>query len=497
MMLQIVEWHRARGDHLVLLSCSNEFLVKPFDQALKMDDFFGLTLKSKDGILTGEIEGITDGLKKLELIIHYCHQKKVDLTNVYLYTDAIADGDVLKIVGHPCPTYPDKYLRKLAQENHWPILDTPESFKNAQADKILLLSASSGGGHHAIAKEIQRFLHNSTSYDPVIIPLEQESILGKYMNQLYNYLAENKPEFYEFYHEILNNKVMRNKQKLFDFLINKVVHQLISKYEPVAIIAVHAFGAEMLTSFKKIQPNLPAIVYVSDWFGNCLLGWGNPSADLIYSPSERNKTYLCEKLKLPAEKIVVGAPIFQPPRHMTSEEIKLQKEALNLHPQFKTVLMFTGGSEDALPLLDALNHFNTTLQVIVLCHRNQSLFEKCRLLSNNIHPILWSNQMDKLYPLVDVVFTKPGPSTIIEALANKKYIFINHLKAIMPQEKEIAAFVLQNNLGQDIVYVEDWIYWLQRFVEGDITDINQLELENGLDNFCSLFTKLITNKDRT
>jgi hypothetical protein len=45
-----------------------------------------------------------------------------DLSASFAYSDSETDAPMLEVVGHPFAVNPDKTLRRLAEENGWPIL---------------------------------------------------------------------------------------------------------------------------------------------------------------------------------------------------------------------------------------------------------------------------------------------------------------------------------------------------------------------------------------
>ncbi|MBP8281195.1 MAG: HAD family hydrolase, partial [Aeromonas sp.] len=52
-----IEWHRDRGDDLVLISASGEHLVAPMAKMLGMDHCVAILLDEEEGMLTGQTRG--------------------------------------------------------------------------------------------------------------------------------------------------------------------------------------------------------------------------------------------------------------------------------------------------------------------------------------------------------------------------------------------------------------------------------------------------------
>src|SRR5262249_41456868 len=45
----------------------------------------------------------------------------LDLASSYFYTDSVDDLPLLDVVGHPCPTNPDRRLAEIAVKRAWPV----------------------------------------------------------------------------------------------------------------------------------------------------------------------------------------------------------------------------------------------------------------------------------------------------------------------------------------------------------------------------------------
>jgi phosphatidylglycerophosphatase C len=74
-----LEWHRARGDALVLVSASPELYVRPVGERLGMDAVLATRLEvAADGRITGSYEGLNcRGKQKLERLTEWMRASKV------------------------------------------------------------------------------------------------------------------------------------------------------------------------------------------------------------------------------------------------------------------------------------------------------------------------------------------------------------------------------------------------------------------------------------
>ena len=123
--IRAVEEHRARGDKLVLLTSSSEYLSEACSTQLKLDHVLCNRFGVDDaGYFTGELlKPACYGEGKLIHAKKYLEQTNMHLDDSYFYTDSISDLPVLKAVGHPKIVAPDRKLYKEALSRNWPILD--------------------------------------------------------------------------------------------------------------------------------------------------------------------------------------------------------------------------------------------------------------------------------------------------------------------------------------------------------------------------------------
>lgn len=112
-----VEWHRAQGHTLVLLTSGTFFSVAPLQQALAVPHLVCTQLEIIDGILTGKYHPPSCfGPGKLRAGLAFAEQHGIDLDRSYFYTDSYSDLPMLERVGHPRVINPDPRLKHWASE---------------------------------------------------------------------------------------------------------------------------------------------------------------------------------------------------------------------------------------------------------------------------------------------------------------------------------------------------------------------------------------------
>ncbi|HEA3090517.1 TPA: HAD family hydrolase [Aeromonas salmonicida] len=119
-----IEWHRQRGDTLVLISASGEHLVAPMAQMLGMDHCVAILLDEEEGRLTGQTRGTLSFQEgKVVRINQLFATDAAPWHESFGYSDSHNDLPLLKAVAHPHAVNPAPGLRQVAAEHDWPTLD--------------------------------------------------------------------------------------------------------------------------------------------------------------------------------------------------------------------------------------------------------------------------------------------------------------------------------------------------------------------------------------
>jgi HAD superfamily hydrolase (TIGR01490 family) len=124
-----VEEHRARGDALVIVTASTQFVAELLARELNIEHIVCTELLLRDGALSGEFAfPLCYGAGKLAKVRSLLDHKpnlagdaETALAAATLYTDSITDLPLLEAVGHPVAVNPDPRLRAIAIARGWPV----------------------------------------------------------------------------------------------------------------------------------------------------------------------------------------------------------------------------------------------------------------------------------------------------------------------------------------------------------------------------------------
>lgn len=125
--LQLLQRHKQAGEHIIIITATNEFVTRPIAQALGVSDIVPLQLqRGPDGWFNGDILGeptMREG--KVRHMQQWLAARGWSWNDVHttFYSDSINDLPLLEQVNEPIATNPDARLRAIAHERGWPILD--------------------------------------------------------------------------------------------------------------------------------------------------------------------------------------------------------------------------------------------------------------------------------------------------------------------------------------------------------------------------------------
>ena len=120
--LDRVREHQKRGDLVVLVTGSLDFIIQPLADYLRCDHTLTAQLHEEEGKFTGELTTPPlAGAEKARAIKNFAKRHGIDLISSYAYGDSRADLPMLRCVRHPVVVNPKKALRRIALESGWEI----------------------------------------------------------------------------------------------------------------------------------------------------------------------------------------------------------------------------------------------------------------------------------------------------------------------------------------------------------------------------------------
>lgn len=332
---------------------------------------------------------------------------------------------------------------------------------------VLILTASTGGGHNQVAFSLQNELTQKGLQVITIEPLKERSkVLDSVISDGYNMVATRLPKMYGGIYKISNReRVNRPLSKFFIKALGKRILSSIEEFNPVVIISTHPIIVNVVAALKdKGLIQIPFISVVTDF--DIHTSYVNQHVDAYIVGSEYTKNSLVRRGILPNKIYSYGIPI----RREFHDRNKK-----NTH-EFTILLM--GGSMGVSYIkkaLKALVNNDYRYRIIVVCGKNEtlknSLFEKYSSLKTNkkIQIYGFTKEIPQLMDQSDIVITKPGGLTTSEALAKRVPMIIPFY--IPGQEEENVEFLLNEGAAFHAQSIKE----LQRIITSIMEELEILD----------------------
>lgn len=304
--------------------------------------------------------------------------------------------------------------------------------------KILIFHSKTAGGHFKSAEALVEELRKIDKNLQIILKdaLEKTN-LGFKINPATSYriLSSTLLPLYNFFYFLTNNtfgiKVLR-------FLIKlgwgKQFKKMIEEENPDLILTTHHFISP--STIKNWEKKYPFITVVTD-LGKSHRIWFDKKIDKIITPTKEASEHAKKIIRTKDNRIIhLGYPL--------KREFKAQSNI-----KFTNNVMLIGGGSGTGNIqkqVEVLQNKLPDKRLIVICGFNTSLFNKLSKIKNKgMEVYQFVDNLDKLMQRSDIIVSKAGPGTIIEAAGLKKPLIITEWVGL--QEKDNVNFVLENNLG--------------------------------------------------
>ena len=348
--------------------------------------------------------------------------------------------------------------------------------------RVLILSATTGGGHMTAANALKKYI-TSQNKDAVVEISDTLEYISPFLNKAvtggYVYMARNTPKFYGSVYKTTDENTMINKTVglTTTSLRNKLL-PLVQDFNPDIVITTHPFAAEIITSLKTHGVvDIPVInivtdfavhqAYISDGVDAYIVSSREMVDDMVKRGVERVKVY------------PYGIPVKSEFLDPIDREKVFADEGLD--PDIPTILIMAGsfGVTDILKIYHKIVKSKEDFQVIVITGKNEKLYETFErylrkiALNNTLIEIkeltraakssssvrkskkkkaakptklmYFTDEVAKYMHMADLIVTKPGGLTVSEAIASNLPMGI--FKAIPGQEEQNADFLVGKNMA--------------------------------------------------
>ena len=323
--------------------------------------------------------------------------------------------------------------------------------------KVLITYATYGSGHKTVANYIYDYLIKHSDYEVKIIDLmDYENIVGLISKKAFdqNFKSKISSFIFSIVYTLFDNKpaTIPYRQITNAIFKNKKLKEDIVEFNPDLLISTHFFGHIVLGMLnKKNLTHAKIISIITDYKSHEMWLKDEKSLDAIIVSNDIVKNDLIEQ-KIDSKKIYsYGIPIKENFSNITN--IQEVKEKYKVNNNKKTFLFFAGGSAGSsfsYRYFKRLLEEEFDINIIYVCGKNENLKKKEeKLVKNyrykNVHVLGFSNEVNNLLSISDIVITKPGGISITECLEVKKPMLL--IPGNGGNEIYNANFVCKNGYG--------------------------------------------------
>lgn len=253
---------------------------------------------------------------------------------------------------------------------------------------ILILSASTGGGHNRASNALKSYILSldSDANVEIIDTLEYcSSILNKTITKGYKALAKNAPELYgSFYRSADKNSPISDLVDSVMTQFSKKLLPLLEEKKPDIVVTCHPFASSMMSLIKaSYDVNVPVLSIITDYMPH--RAYIGDHIDAYVTATKDTADNLSKKYGVdPSHIYPLGMPIFQNFYEYDEEKAQQTMKELGFSSDLPTILIMAGsfGVTDILKIYENLVELETEYQIIVITGNNQKLYDAFEKLLN-------------------------------------------------------------------------------------------------------------------
>jgi 1,2-diacylglycerol 3-beta-galactosyltransferase len=322
--------------------------------------------------------------------------------------------------------------------------------------KILCVMSDAGGAHRTVSNAIRDALNRS--YSPSEFTYEMVDVFAtskfcNYFIRSYSRLTRFSPITYGNVYRFANHALIWNSiyHIMIQPFIKEKIKRLILEKKPDIILSVFALSGRIMMDILEeleLADDIPVIIVVVDPF-TIHFSWAEPRATLIIVPTEEAKAQLIE-YGVPSNKLIVNELPINPKFYESYSDEDFKNEIGWVNGKFNIMLMGGGdGTGGMYRTVDTLVKSNLDIQLIVIAGRNKKLEDKLNKLKDGskipVKVFGYTDKIPELMSLSDILVTKAGPMTIMEAISKELPLIITGF--IPGQEEGNVEYIKSNKLG--------------------------------------------------
>jgi 1,2-diacylglycerol 3-beta-galactosyltransferase len=320
--------------------------------------------------------------------------------------------------------------------------------------RVLFAISDTGGGHRSGAAA----LHAALLQHPLAATYEYSTIdlitatglpLLKNAPGLYDQLSTRWLPIFDLLYQITNGRRRVDTIAQIAYLsAQRNVLRTLEEFQPDLVVSVHPLANRFIGHARRTYNMQFRFITVVTDLVSLHTAWGDLDADLCVSPTQEGVEVLVRQ-GMPADKVVfAGFPVH--PKFTACRLTSAEARALiGIQQDRYTVLLTAGGvgSGRLRELVTAIHEQYPEAQLLVVTGRNVALRSELQRLNmpEHVHVYGFVDNMEQLMAASDIVVTKAGPGTLMEALVMQRPVIIT--EAVGMQERGNITFVVERGLG--------------------------------------------------
>lgn len=327
-------------------------------------------------------------------------------------------------------------------------------------ERIILMYISEVSGHHSATIAIEKAI-KTLSPRAEVLNINAfnytNPISEKIVNRIYMGVIKRTPKIWDYLYD--NPSVAKSIEKIKESIHNfnsPKLKTLFDKFKPDVVVCAQAFPCGMVADFKKaFNSKLPLVAVLTDYIPHSY--WIYDTVDYYITPSEEVALRLIDK-GVSAQKIkTLGIP-FDPKFNQRASKNRIMQE-LSLSNNKPTILIM-GGGQGLGPIkriVGALEKVERDFQEIVVAGINKKLYnslrKKIKQCKKSILLLGYTDNINELMSVSDIIISKPGGVTAAEALAKKLPMII--VQPLPGQEASNTTYLTEKNAAIKIDKIPD------------------------------------------
>lgn len=338
-----------------------------------------------------------------------------------------------------------------------------------QRRTILLLSEGFGTGHTQAAKALSENLrqaHPNIQTQVLELGTCLHPTLARWVFSAFRKTITSQPKWYGMLYRSLHKKSLNSLTQLaLHRIFYAQTEQIIQEINPDAIICTHPFPSIVVSRLKRAGLKTPLFTVITDYDAHGT--WISAGVNKYLVSAQTVKDKLVAR-GVPEHDIeITGIPIRPTFLRQTGNKNEIRRRfGLEKKP---TALIMGGGWGILVneTLLNRVLTWRDRVQLIFVLGSNQKALAKMKKDSRfhhaNIHLLGYTEEVDKLMDVSDLLITKPGGLTCTEGLA--KGMPMLFYEPIPGQEEENMRYFAEQGLGEIIRSEATIDYWFRLLSE--------------------------------